>query len=229
MQRSIKGDNPMKKPPIIASMAVIFILFTLCGSCVVDTIKTRQPYISSVPTDASDATDEPKAIEGPDDKPHAAYEDNPLLELARQGRVDGIEFGIGDKTKDIVEKWGKPDRKEWFLGGLYYRYDDKNVVFFTNEGSVGQDGNEIVNGDVVDIGIFGEDREVYNVRLGMTIEEITAILGEPTYTMTPEYNEDSELFYGWTYKYDVGEYIVYFQADTEDSPVDILYLMTNRE
>ncbi len=193
----------MKKSALLALIAAIVMLFASCSSGVADIIETEQPPVT--------------------------HENNPLLELARQGKVDGIEFGIGDKAKDIVARWGEPDRKEYFLGGKYYKYDDKNIVFFTNEGSVGEDGNEIDNGDVVIIGISGENRDVYNVCLGMTIDEIIAVLGEPTVTCAPEENEDSELLSGWTFEYDVGKYTVCFEADTENSPVNTLYLMTNRE
>lgn len=243
----------MGKYVVAALLAIAILLFASCSTDVIDIIETGQPDTSplsptpgendstpvpvetsketdppdetAVPTDGPGATDEPEVTEEPDER--TPHENNPLLELARQGKVDGIEFGIGAKTKDIVDKWGRPDDSAYFLGGLYYSYDDKDIVFFTNEGSIGEDGNEIVNGDVVIIGITGKDRSAYNVRLGMTIIEIITVLGEPTYTDTPEDNIDSELFSGWTFIYDVGVYSVCFAADTKDSPVTSLYLWEN--
>lgn len=46
------------------------------------------------------------------------HEDNPLLELASQGRIDGIDFAIDSPTNEIIEEWGLPEIYDYFLGGL---------------------------------------------------------------------------------------------------------------
>lgn len=150
------------------------------------------------------------------------HEDNPLLELARKGRIDSIEFGIGSSTEEIIEEWGLPDDYDYFMGGLYFKYDDKNVLFFT---SAAKENDEIIHGEVKCMGSFEENKEVFNVKIGMTFDEIIAILGEPTYIGTPEEHEDSELLYGtWAIVYDTEEYEIDFVTRIENGPVDTVYL-----
>ncbi|WIV12753.1 DUF4309 domain-containing protein [Proteiniborus sp. MB09-C3] len=149
------------------------------------------------------------------------HENNPLLELALQGKVDGIDFGIGASTDKIIEEWGLPDEYDYFLGGLYFRYDDKNILFLTD---AEKDDEEIIHGEVKCIGIFEENKEVFNVKIGMTFDEIISILGEPTYVNTFEQNEESELLAGsWTIVYDTGEYEIVFASNAEKGPVDVVY------
>ncbi|WP_352420693.1 hypothetical protein [Proteiniborus sp.] len=95
-------------------------------------------------------------------------------------------------------------------------------MFFTNAENI---NDEIIHGQVKGIGIFEEDKEVFNVRIGMTFDEIKEILGEPTYINTLEQNEESELAYGtWTIVYDTGGYEVEFVSKTENGPIDTVYL-----
>ncbi len=149
------------------------------------------------------------------------HEDNPLLELARQGKVDGIEFRVNSSTDEIIEAWGLPDEYDYFMGGLYFRYDDRDVLFFTDAEI---NGDEIVPGNIKCIGIFEENKELFNVKIGMTFKEIVAVLGEPTYIYTLEQNEESELLAGsWTIIYDVGDYEIEFVSKTENGPVDTVY------
>jgi len=150
------------------------------------------------------------------------HEDNPLLDLARQGKVDGIEFKINDSTDEVIEKWGIPDVYDYFMGGVFFNYEDKNVLFLTD---AELNGDEIIAGRIKCIGIFEENKEIYNVRIGMTFEEVIAILGEPTYMNTLEQNEGSELLAGsWSMVYDVGEYDIEFVSSIEKGPVDVVYL-----
>lgn len=44
--------------------------------------------------------------------------------------IDNIEFGIGDSTEELVEKWGPPLEVDYIYGGLYLKYE--NVVFYTD-------------------------------------------------------------------------------------------------
>lgn len=150
------------------------------------------------------------------------HEKNPLLESARQGKIDGIDFGIGSSTDKVIEKWGLPDEYDYFLGGLYFRYDDKKVLFFT---SAEKDNEEIIHGEIMCIGVFEENKEIFNVKIGMTFDEIIAVLGEPTYENTLEQNEESELLAGtWTIVYDTGKCKIEFVSSTERGPVDSVYL-----
>lgn len=153
---------------------------------------------------------------------YITHENNPLLKLACEGKVDGIDFGIGSYSGEIVEKWGMPDRCDNYMGGAYLAYDDKDVTFLTNTPMY--DG-KMEYADVVWIVIWGDSREIYNVRIGMTFEEIEEVLGRPSSKETPYENEESELYGGkWTITYDTGKYLLEFVADEENGPVDVAYL-----
>lgn len=154
------------------------------------------------------------------------HKDNPNFLSARQGQVDGIEFGIGSSTKTIIEEWGLPDLYDYYTGALFFRYDDKGVIFFTGA-ILATDGIRFIHDKVKEIGVFKEGQTIYNVKLGMTFAEITDVLGEPTYFFSPETKSDyvDELLIGnWSLMYDVGDYIVIFAAYEEDGPVHSLYL-----
>ena len=153
---------------------------------------------------------------------YISHENNPLLKLAYEGKIDGIDFGIGSYSGDIVKKWGIPDRYDNFMGGLYLAYDDKDVVFSTN---TFMDDGQITYADVIWIGFWGENREIFNVRIGMTFEEIEEVLGRSSSKETPYENQDSELYCeNWTITYDIGCYLLKFITEEVDGPVDVVYL-----
>lgn len=150
------------------------------------------------------------------------HDENPLLELARQGKVDGIDIAVGDSTDMIIEKLGSADESEYFMGGLYFKYNDKKTVFFTG---AEVDKGEIIHDKVKCIGVFEENKEVFNVRLGMDFKEIISVLGMPTYENTPKQSEESELLQGaWTIVYDTGDYKIVFASNSENAPVGVVYL-----
>ncbi|WP_202710988.1 hypothetical protein [Sporosalibacterium faouarense] len=93
-----------------------------------------------------------------------------------------------------------PNRYDNFMGELYLAYDDKGVVFSTNTVLY---GSEIQYADVIWIGIYGDNKEICNVKLGMTSKEIKSVLGEPSYQNNPYENEAMELYDGeWTIEYE---------------------------
>ncbi|MDR7856779.1 DUF4309 domain-containing protein [Tissierella sp.] len=150
------------------------------------------------------------------------HEKNLLLELAYEGIMDGIDIAVGDSTDMIIEKWGIADESEYFMGGLYFKYDDKKTIFFTGAEI---DKGEIIHDKVKCIGVFEENKEVFNVRLGMDFKQIISVLGIPTHENTPKQNEVSELLEGaWTIIYDTGEYEIVFASNQENGPVDVAYL-----
>ncbi|SCG82765.1 hypothetical protein DW1_1192 [Proteiniborus sp. DW1] len=229
----------MSKKVIVISLILSILALTACNNNVskntdsLDTAKSEviqhedniEPSNKDIPeTDPAEGEninneDDNEAV---DDIELNTHEDNPLLELARQGKVDGIEFNINTSTDEVIEKWGLPDVYDYFMGGLYFSYDDRNIIFFTD---AVLSNDEIMPGNIKCIGVLEENKELYNVRVGMTFEEIIAILGEPTYLNTAEQNEESELLSGnWTIVYDVGEYDIEFVSSTENGPVDIVYL-----
>lgn len=147
---------------------------------------------------------------------------NPLLNLAYEGKVDGIEFGLGTNSSEIVEKWGMPDEYDYFAGGVYLAYVGKDVVFFTDGYMI---ANEINHGNVKWIWIGKDNREIYNIKIGMTFNEIIEVLGEPDFIRNPQENENSEFYYEkWTIIYNVGEYSLVFLTNEEEGPVVSVYL-----
>ncbi len=85
--------------------------------------------------------------------------------------LDNIEFGIGDSTGELIEKWGPPLEVDYIHDGLYLKYE--NVVFYTD--SYLNDDKTYSDGTIGTI----EANEGYGVKSGMTIEESREILGEP--------------------------------------------------
>jgi hypothetical protein len=58
-----------------------------------------------------------------------------MLELAKQGKAQGIEYAADKGLIDEVEKaWGKADKQEPAGKGFYATYSKKNVVFGFNKG-----------------------------------------------------------------------------------------------
>lgn len=134
-----------------------------------------------------------------------------LLKSAYEGKIDGIEFGIGDIGTDIIGKWGEPDESDYFLGGFYLSYDD--IMFLTN----GYDET----GEVVSILFFDKNAEVFGIKLGMTMKEIEKVLGTPDETTSLKDNEQSELYMdNWTTKYKLGNYELTFVHEDKDGPVE---------
>jgi hypothetical protein len=60
-----------------------------------------------------------------------------LLELAKKGKVPGVEYAAHTGLIDEVEAdWGKPDQQESAGKGIYATYTDEHVVFGFNKGSL---------------------------------------------------------------------------------------------
>ncbi|WHY20469.1 YjgB family protein [Paenibacillus sp. G2S3] len=60
-----------------------------------------------------------------------------LLELAKKGKVPGVEYVAHTGLIDEVEAdWGKPDQQEPAGKGIYATYTDEHVVFGFNKGSL---------------------------------------------------------------------------------------------
>ncbi|HVI39769.1 MAG TPA: hypothetical protein VM577_03840, partial [Anaerovoracaceae bacterium] len=71
---------------------------------------------------------------------------NSALELLYKGNMDGIEFGIGTNSIDIIEQWGDPNQKVNFMGGLLLVYND---IYFLTDGLILNEG--ITYGKVIGI------------------------------------------------------------------------------
>jgi len=95
---------------------------------------------------------------------------NSILDIIGEGKLPGIEFGIGASCKEIVNKMGKPKDQEFFEGGLYLDYD--KVIFLT-------DSDESYNGKVTSISIY--EGQIFGVKVGMKPSEIKKVLGKPSF------------------------------------------------
>lgn len=127
------------------------------------------------------------------------YAYNEYLKLAYEGKMDGIEFGIGDNTEEVVKKWGEPLEIDYFAGGLYLKYD--NIVFFTNGYT---DEGKIHHGEIQNMILFN-NKDTYGIKSGMDIYAIEKILGQPNFReiydayFGPDpdgkYGEDNKAYY----------------------------------
>lgn len=148
-----------------------------------------------------------------EDEKLVTHENNPLLKDALAGKLDTVEFPIGTATEEITNAWGIDNNYDYFMGGLYFIYEEKGVVFFTSAYDV---GDEIQHGEVVAIEVFGDGAKAFGIEIGKTFNEIRAKLGESTYLLTPEENEANEFFHGsWVLRYQVGNYNISFVAEEE--------------
>jgi hypothetical protein len=132
---------------------------------------TSQPAAaaSSAPTGEPGASASPSSGTGgssaaaPQDSSKQLKE---LLQLAKQGKVPGVEYAAHSGLIDEVEAaWGEPDTKDSAGKGIYAVYSDKHVVFGFNKGS-----------------------RIFDVRSSaaelqqLTLKQIEAVLGKPDST-----------------------------------------------
>ncbi|KWX73404.1 hypothetical protein AMQ84_23215 [Paenibacillus riograndensis] len=125
---------------------------------------------SAAPAEAS-ATASPSAAAGGGASSAAAPQDSSklleeLLQLAREGKVPGVEYAAHTGLIDDVEAaWGEPDTKETAGKGIYATYSKQHVVIGFNKGS-----------RIFDVRSSAADLQK------LTLKEIEAVLGEPEKT-----------------------------------------------
>ncbi|MCE3199172.1 YjgB family protein [Paenibacillus sonchi] len=125
---------------------------------------------SAAPAEAS-ATASPSAAAGGGASSAAAPQDSSklleeLLQLAREGKVPGVEYAAHTGLIDDVEAaWGEPDTKETAGKGIYATYSKQHVVIGFNKGS-----------RIFDVRSSAADLQK------LTLKEIEAVLGEPERT-----------------------------------------------
>lgn len=117
---------------------------TATNAPVAEASAPAQPAATASPSPAAaEQSAPPAATAAPDTAAGngAAAEDSAaqlkeLLELARQGKVPGVEYAAHSGMIDEVEAaWGEPDTKESAGKGMYSTYNAKHVVFGWNKGS----------------------------------------------------------------------------------------------
>jgi hypothetical protein len=97
-----------------------------------------QPEVSPSPAvDTGQAAAAPEAGGGAASaSPGAGKQLEELLQLAKQGKVPGVEYAAHSGLIDDVEAaWGEPDTKETAGKGIYATYAARHVVFGFNKGS----------------------------------------------------------------------------------------------
>jgi len=127
--------------------------------------------------------------------------------LISDGKLKGMQFGIGTSAAEIVSEKGKPEDEGFFAGGYYITYG--NDIYFTDASY--QDVQQGDYGVVTDIA-FSQGKELLGVKIGMTLNEIKEMLGEPDRTFLTEEDND---FYANSkcIAYADGDYEIIFMAD----------------
>ena len=172
----------------ITAVIVLTMAFTGCGSNESQT--KRAPDKQPVPEQKKIETQAPKA-------PSAD------LSLVGEGRLPGIDFGIGASAKEVTAKLGKPNEEDFYEGGYYLDYG--KVVILT-------DGDETYNGKITSISVA--EGEIFGVKIGMKPSEVSAELGQPSYEGT---NKEEGFVY--QLRYDVKGYSLTFTSEKPGSPV----------
>jgi hypothetical protein len=115
----------------------------------------------------------------------------------------GTSFDVGTPLDILIEDLGNPTEDSHFLGGRYVTFEGGESYFL--------DEDELVSGMI----ISDPDVSVFDAYAGMTIGEVSSILGEPA----DAYYDDAELgAYVATY-YNDG-YEIWFVAESENQPTD---------
>ncbi|MDU0201036.1 MULTISPECIES: YjgB family protein [Paenibacillus] len=171
-------------PMLIASMLV----FTACTSNEKPAASAADPIASSSPSPVVEATSTPSATPSatpavsskPASTPSGNVNVTPvssettsvtkqikdMLELAKSGKVAGIEFAAETKLIDDVEKaWGKADHTDVVASSIYATYSKKNAVIGFNK------GDQIID-------IRSSDPKLQT----LTLNQIEQALGKPSDT-----------------------------------------------
>lgn len=127
-----------------------------------------------------------------------------------EGKIDGLEFNLGDKKSSILSKWGNPKETEFISGGEYLYYDLTKVFYVINP----------ANQSVVAIS-FGlkDNTSIFGAKIGMTQSEIESILGKPSFENPPSPGDECvAVSTKWTFGYTVGHYNLTFYLDDKNGP-----------
>ncbi|MBD0382874.1 stalk domain-containing protein [Paenibacillus sedimenti] len=123
--------------------------------------------------------------------------DKDFLIIASQGKIKGIEFGIGSNKNELIQKWGEPHEiGTWSTE--FYRWHSYHFFFWEPDGNA---GSIRVSGNVIPY----------------RLNEIRDFIGEPL-------DEGEGVDGGWSYVYHAGDYQVFFTADSKESQIRYLNL-----
>ncbi|UKS28559.1 copper amine oxidase N-terminal domain-containing protein [Paenibacillus sp. HWE-109] len=123
--------------------------------------------------------------------------DKEFLTFASVGKIKGIEFGIGANKNDVIQNWGEPHQiGSWQTE--FYRWHSYYFFFWKPDENAGAIR---VNGNVIPY----------------RLNEVRDIIGKPL-------SEGEGVDGGWAYVYQVGEYQVFFNADSKEGKISYLTL-----
>lgn len=98
---------------------------------------------------------------------------------------------LGIKKEEITSRFGEPEDTGFWKGANYYSYSDGRdfLVYFADD----------LPGVVVGISYFGP-QEILGAKVGMTMEEIKSVLGEPDYEGCDQDCTPPEYSYGYKFQ-----------------------------
>lgn len=123
--------------------------------------------------------------------------DKEFLRFATEGKIKGIEFGIGANKNDVIKKWGEPQEiGSWQTE--FYRWSSYYFFFWKPDENTGA------------IRVYG------NV-IPYRLNEVRQSLGEPS-------SEGEGVDGGWAFVYQAGDYQVFLNADSKEGQITNLLL-----
>jgi len=130
------SENAAQDSPAISPTAVSAVVPTEVPSTGATATAVPEKSPTAAPAEASPEAETGSAPAPAADTQNTSKQLKELLELAKQGKVPGVEYAAHSGLIDEVEQaWGKPDRDETAGKGMYATYNDKKVVFGYNKGS----------------------------------------------------------------------------------------------
>ncbi|KRF21752.1 YjgB family protein [Paenibacillus sp. Soil787] len=146
-----------KKTTVLPMLIVSMLMFTACTSTEKPAASAAAPIASNTPSSVIEPSSTPSAAASatsttstkPASTPSGSTNIQPIssettsvtkqikdiFELAKLGKVAGIEFAAETRVIEDVEKaWGNADHKEAVGSGIYATYTKKNAVIGFNKG-----------------------------------------------------------------------------------------------
>jgi hypothetical protein len=135
------------------------------------------------------------------------------IELAYEGKIDNLEFGIGDRLEKVIAEMGEPLELANFEGSSYVRYE--SLSFMLNKVIEKTSDEAAISGIII-----SEGNDIYGVKVGMTPNEIKSILG----AASQEYKDGEGEEEMWKLEYQCGDYSLTFFFNDSSSPSTSAYL-----
>lgn len=145
-------------------------------------------------------------VEATEDDYSFNLEGQSMFEIATNGYVPELQFGIGDSIDTVINLYGSPIEAGLYEGSYFLLYDDFTVFNDNIESEY--------SGYVSQISFF--TGKMFDINIGDSIESVYDLFGEPV----TQYM-DEEI--GYTYEYQFGDYILDIIAYDFNSPIKRLY------